>query len=181
MFLCISGILGKTGKYVYYYAKNSKEFTVNIGIDKNIKVLHEKVYVANSFKGLSPKSNIIIDFSSPEITEDLLNYAITKKIPLVIGTTGQAKEDLLKIYEASKFIPIMLCFSPNTTKTIKENKQREFSFNYEKIDNKTAAKISLECAKFIAFKAPKLYTIFDLLKHRNRKPIKNIEENKCIL
>lgn len=49
----------------------------------------------------------IIDFSHYSLMENVLKYAIQRKVPLVLATTGHSSEQLLKIEEASKKIPII--------------------------------------------------------------------------
>ena len=112
MFLGISGILGKMGSLVFESAKESRDFTVNLGIDKKAEDFIKGIYLSYKFSGLSVKTNVIIDFSSHEATKDLIEYALRTKTPVVIGTTGQTTEELMIIHEAAKEIPIMLC--PNT-------------------------------------------------------------------
>ncbi|MGL5125439.1 MAG: 4-hydroxy-tetrahydrodipicolinate reductase [Fusobacteriaceae bacterium] len=57
--------------------------------------------------------DIIIDFSHPSKIEALLDYAVLKKIPLLIATTGYSEEISEKIEIAGKTIPILL--SSNTS------------------------------------------------------------------
>lgn len=52
--------------------------------------------------------DIIIDFSHYSRLETLLDFAISKNLPLVIATTGYSQEILTKIEKASKKIPILL-------------------------------------------------------------------------
>ncbi len=52
--------------------------------------------------------DVIIDFSHYSRIENLLKFATSKNIPLVIATTGYSQEILTKIEEASKKIPILL-------------------------------------------------------------------------
>lgn len=49
----------------------------------------------------------IIDFSHFSLIDDVLKYAIGKKVPLLVATTGHNEEQLNKIKEASKYIPII--------------------------------------------------------------------------
>ena len=53
----------------------------------------------------------VIDFSNPKATLKLLDMLIDAKKPVVIGTTGFTDDEKNKIYDASKFIPVL--FSPN--------------------------------------------------------------------
>ena len=59
-------------------------------------------------------SSVIIDFSEASFSLEMLKQAVTKKIPMVIGTTGFNEEQhLTAIKEASKKIPLVL--APNTS------------------------------------------------------------------
>jgi len=54
------------------------------------------------------RADIILDFSSPEATEELVRAALDRRIPLVIATTGQNEEQLRIIREAAEQIPIFM-------------------------------------------------------------------------
>ena len=53
----------------------------------------------------------IIDFSHHSGTDAMLSYAVAKKIPVVLSTTGHTEEELASIRAAAKQIPIF--FSAN--------------------------------------------------------------------
>ena len=136
MFLGICGILGKMGSLVFECAKQSKDFTVNLGVDKRAEELVKGIFLTYKLKNINHKTNVLIDFSSREMTQELLEYAVRTKTPLVIGTTGQTTEDLIAIHNAAKEIPIMLC--PNTSlgaayliNSAKEGAQYFLDYNYE--------------------------------------------------
>ena len=48
------------------------------------------------------EADAIIDFSTPKILDDLLDYSKEKKVPVVLCTTGYSEEQLVKIEEAAK-------------------------------------------------------------------------------
>jgi 4-hydroxy-tetrahydrodipicolinate reductase len=56
-------------------------------------------------------SDVVVDFSSVAATPALLNAVLNAKKPLVIGTTGHAKETLAIFKEAAKTVPLLV--SPN--------------------------------------------------------------------
>jgi len=58
-------------------------------------------------------ADVIIDFSTPAILDDLLGYAINNKTPLFIGTTGHNEEQKAKIKMAGNEITI--CLASNTS------------------------------------------------------------------
>ena len=102
--LIICGINGEMGTNVYTNAlKMGHEVTC--GIDK-ITVKNIDCPVYTELEQAHHFTNVIVDFSSPSITNDLLNYAITNSVPVVIGTTGHTKTQEEQITNASKIIPI---------------------------------------------------------------------------
>jgi len=57
--------------------------------------------------------DVIIDFSTAKAVMPMLEYAVSKKIPTVVCTTGLSAEDIASIKDASTSIPIF--FSANMT------------------------------------------------------------------
>ena len=53
----------------------------------------------------------ISDFSNPALLNELLEFAKSKKLPLVIATTGYNESQIKQIEAASKFIPIFFTFN----------------------------------------------------------------------
>lgn len=56
---------------------------------------------------LDVDTDVMIDFSLPEGTENRIPEAVEKKVAMVIGTTGMSKEQEAQVLEASKDIPII--------------------------------------------------------------------------
>lgn len=52
-------------------------------------------------------ADVVIDFSSSKGTDKLLEYCVNEKMPLVLCTTGLSEEQLEKVHEASKTIPVL--------------------------------------------------------------------------
>lgn len=48
----------------------------------------------------------IIDFSNHAGTKDLMDYAVSKKLPVVVATTGHTEEELAMIRKASETVPV---------------------------------------------------------------------------
>lgn len=55
--------------------------------------------------------DVVIDFSTPQSSLNILKQCLLKKIPLVLGTTGFSQSESKAITDASKTIPILM--SPN--------------------------------------------------------------------
>jgi len=106
--LAISGCLGRMGQQLIKSSKSNKNFklvtlTENKPITKKIAGISLDLNTEAAFK----EADIIVDFTIPKCTLDILKIASKLKKRVVIGTTGfsQKEEDLIKKY--SKKIPIL--------------------------------------------------------------------------
>ena len=80
-------------------------------------------------------SDVVIDFSHPDSTIEIIKDCSRNKIPLIIGTTNLNEETLVEIKMASKYIPILL--AANMSIGILQLKESLVAFiksNKEKID-----------------------------------------------
>lgn len=102
----INGINGKMGKEVLNCVNNSEDFEVVAGFDKCNS--NENIPIYNDINLIIEKPDVIIDFSSPEATLKILEYAKKEKVPMVIATTGFNEEQKAIIEEYSKTIPIFI-------------------------------------------------------------------------
>jgi len=106
--LAITGCMGRMGQQIIKSSKSDKNFklvtvTENRIINKKVGGIKPDLNTVNAFK----RANIIIDFTVPKCTFEILKIASKLKKKVVIGTTGFTKkeEDLIKRY--SKKIPIL--------------------------------------------------------------------------
>lgn len=107
----ILGSSGRVGSLLIDDLKNDKEAKlacVHV-FDKIEKILPEDTVVTNDINILFDESDVIIDFSSPVATEELLTAVIEggKRKALVIATTGLSKHQQNLLLEASKLVPIL--------------------------------------------------------------------------
>ena len=106
--LAITGCMGRMGQQLIKSSKLDKSFnlvclTENRLINKKFNGIKPELNSENAFK----KANVIIDFTIPKCTLEILKIATKLKKRVVIGTTGFSKkeEDLIKKF--SKKIPIL--------------------------------------------------------------------------
>ena len=106
--LAISGCLGRMGQQLIKSSKSNKNFklvtlTENKIINKKIAGIKLNLNTDQAFKN----TDVIIDFTVPDCTLDILKIASKLKKKVVIGTTGftQKEDDLIKRF--SKKIPIL--------------------------------------------------------------------------
>ena len=106
--LAISGCLGRMGQQLIKSSKNNKDFklavlTENKVISKRISGIKLDINSEQAFK----KTDVIIDFTVPKCTLNILKIASKLNKRVIIGTTGfnQKEESLIKKF--SKTIPIL--------------------------------------------------------------------------
>ncbi len=106
--LAITGCLGRMGKQLIKSSKSNRDFklvvlTENKPINRKIAGIKVDLNTESAFK----KTNVIVDFTIPKCTLEILKIASRLKKRVVIGTTGftQKEEALIKTY--SKKIPIL--------------------------------------------------------------------------
>ena len=106
--LAITGCMGRMGQQLISSVKNDKSFklkiiTENRKINKKISGLKINLNDEKSFKEV----NLIIDFTVPKCTFEILKIASKLKKRVVIGTTGFSKKEEKIIKSFSKKIPIL--------------------------------------------------------------------------
>ena len=106
--LSISGCMGRMGQQLIKSSKKNRNFklvsiTENRLINKKISGLKPSRNSLDAFK----KSSVIIDFTVPKCTLEILKIASKLKKRVVIGTTGFSKKEENQIKNFSRKIPIL--------------------------------------------------------------------------
>ena len=106
--LSISGCMGRMGQQLIKSSKKNKNFklislTENRIINKKVSGINPTTNNIEAFK----KTNVIIDFTVPKCTIEILKIASKLKKRVVIGTTGFSKKDEVLIRKFAKKIPIL--------------------------------------------------------------------------
>ena len=103
--ILIHGVNGKMGQEVLKQLDLYDNCLLFGGFDKENNGQYTFPVYTN-FKDIIEKPDIIIDFSIPNATMCMLDYAKENHIPVVIATTGFSEEQNKKILEYSKKLPI---------------------------------------------------------------------------
>jgi len=106
--LAITGCIGRMGQQLIKTSKANKNFklvslTENRIINKTIVGIKPNLNTEKAFK----KANVIIDFTVPKCTLEVLKIASKLKKKVVIGTTGFTKKEENIIKKYSRKIPIL--------------------------------------------------------------------------
>jgi 4-hydroxy-tetrahydrodipicolinate reductase len=106
--LAISGCLGRMGQQLIKSSRTNKNFklvtlTENKIFNKKIAGIKLNLNTDEAFKN----TDVIIDFTVPNCTLDILKIASKLKKRVVIGTTGFSQKEEFLIKKFSKKIPIL--------------------------------------------------------------------------
>jgi len=103
--IILAGCNGYMGRVVTSMVNDDAKTTIVAGIDINTEKLADYPVFADPGE-ITEKADVIIDFSSPAAIDGLLNHALAHKTPLILCATGYSEEQLNKIENSSKQIPI---------------------------------------------------------------------------
>jgi len=133
--LAVTGCMGRMGQQIIRSSKKNKNFklvslTENKIINKTISGIKPKLNNIEAFKNI----NVIIDFTIPKCTLEVLKIASKLKKRLVIGTTGFTKKEEILIKKFSKKIPILkagnMCLGINLLMYLTEIASKSLGDNF---------------------------------------------------
>jgi 4-hydroxy-tetrahydrodipicolinate reductase len=112
--LGVAGAIGKMGRRILELAQRDKDFEVTFALErKGIPEIGKeigKIKISSNPDGLF-LIDVFVDFTTPEASEEHLDYVAKYKKALVLGTTGLSEAQVKKVEEVSRIVPVV--FSPN--------------------------------------------------------------------
>ena len=106
--LAVTGCMGRMGQQIIRSAKKDKNFKlVSFTENKKIKKKINNVKISLNTEEAFRNANLIIDFTIPKCTFQVLKIASKLKKRVIIGTTGFSKKEENLIKKFSKKIPIL--------------------------------------------------------------------------
>ena len=104
--ITICGALGRMGKIIIKKILNNKNLTLYSVTDTKKKKIFKNIVTQKNNLNAFKKTDIIIDFSRPKSSMEILKYANYLKKNIVIGTTGFSSKQNNQIKKFSKNIAI---------------------------------------------------------------------------
>lgn len=101
----LQGSSGRMGKVVIELSQSTQDFEIVAGVDTFPNEQAFPVYT--SIKEVKEEADVVIDFSNAEAVDDLLDYCVDKKLPVVLCTTGLSDDQLDRVVIESKNIAIL--------------------------------------------------------------------------
>lgn len=108
--IILSGCNGRMGQAISKIVEEMENVKIVCGFDINSTMLNDYP-VYSDYNAFSGSADVIIDFSNPANLEKLLSYAVVRKLPCVIATTGLSKEQITMLHNTAMRIPVF--FSAN--------------------------------------------------------------------
>ncbi|MCQ2506319.1 MAG: 4-hydroxy-tetrahydrodipicolinate reductase [Lachnospiraceae bacterium] len=111
--ILMCGCSGKMGRMIADIVEKDSEAKITAGIDKYVaKDLLFPVYsdiasFTEAFKKGEVKADVIVDFSNPSLTDELINCSVECNLPLVFCTTGATSQQIEHLKDASSKVAVM--------------------------------------------------------------------------
>ena len=106
--LAVTGCMGRMGQQIIRSARKDKNFKlVTLTENRKIKKKINNVKISLNTEEAFRNANLIIDFTIPKCTFQVLKIALKLKKRVIIGTTGFSKKEENLIKKFSKKIPIL--------------------------------------------------------------------------
>lgn len=104
--IIMHGCNGAMGQVITNLAAEDDDVVIAAGIDRADN--RENGYpVFTSCEACDVDADVIVDFSVAQAVDGVLAYAVKRKLPLVLCTTGMSEAQLADIEKASEVIPIL--------------------------------------------------------------------------
>lgn len=101
----LHGANGRMGNVVATLARGTADIEIVAGVDKVAGNKDFPTYT--SIRDVKEEADAVIDFSNSEAVDELLDYCVEKKLPVVLCTTGLSDEQIDRVVVESKNIPIL--------------------------------------------------------------------------
>ena len=104
--IIMHGCNGRMGQAITRLVKEDEGVTIVAGIDPFDGIVNDYPVYKN-INECDIEADAVIDFASAMAVDTLLDYCLEKKLPVVLCTTGLSEEQLKRVTEASKSIPVL--------------------------------------------------------------------------
>lgn len=104
--IIMNGCNGHMGQVISSLVKDDPDAVIAAGVDKADN--RENGYpVFADIRECDVPADVVVDFSSPDALEGLLDYCVGRRLPVVLCSTGLSGQQLVQIEEASKKVAVL--------------------------------------------------------------------------
>ena len=108
--IILNGCNGRMGQAISKIVAEDENAEIAAGLDIN-KCIENPYPVYTNPSECREDADVIVDFSHPSAFGTLLDFALSRKLPIVVATTGLSDEQRNELVKASESIPVF--FSAN--------------------------------------------------------------------
>lgn len=108
--IILSGCCGKMGHVIRNCVASRDDCRIAAGVDL-VPDDQADFPIVTRFSDIDTEADVIIDFSHPSTLDDLLSYAESKSIAVVLATTGYSDAQVAKIHEYADRTPLFFSFN----------------------------------------------------------------------
>ena len=118
--IAINGFFGRMGQSIFEASINHRDVRISVGCDVEEKISSTQnlkdLILTSQLQQQSDMFDVVIDFTLPESSIEVIKHCLVTNKPITIGTTGFTQEQKKFIQEASKKIPILI--APNMSQGV---------------------------------------------------------------
>ena len=118
--IAINGFFGRMGQSIFEASINHRDVRISVGCDVDEKISSAQnakdLILTSQLQQQSDMFDVVIDFTLPESSIEVIKHCLVTNKPITIGTTGFTQEQKKFIKEASKKIPILI--APNMSQGV---------------------------------------------------------------
>lgn len=100
------GCNGRMGQMITSLAAEDKDIEIVAGIDISDHISNPYP-VFSKLSECDVEADVVVDFASVKVIDELLDVCVEKNLPVVVCTTGLSEEQVQKVHETSKHIPVL--------------------------------------------------------------------------
>ena len=104
--IIMHGCNGRMGQMITSLAAEDKDIEIVAGIDISDHISNPYP-VFSKLSECDVEADVVVDFASVKVIDELLDVCVEKNLPVVVCTTGLSEEQVQKVHETSKHIPVL--------------------------------------------------------------------------
>lgn len=104
--IIMHGCNGRMGRMITSLAAEDKDIEIVAGVDISDHISNPYP-VFSKLSDCDVEADVVVDFASVKVIDELLDVCVKKKLPVVVCTTGLSEEQVQKVNETSKYIPVL--------------------------------------------------------------------------
>jgi len=103
--IIMTGCNGKMGKNISEIVAADEDAKIVAGVDISEEIRDYPVY--KKIGDVKEEADVVIDFSTPKVLDEILSFAVEKQIPTVLCTTGYSAEQIEQINQAANKVALL--------------------------------------------------------------------------